>query len=281
MNPPFVSWILLSSLLFIASVEGAKAPAPNSHSVRIPAGIQHQSFDRLLKKYVDAQGLVAYGAWKANSPDVATLDAYLAQFAGRPAANLSRSEAAAGLANAYNAFAIRSVLRAYPVESLLATDHPLTGRHWSVGGKMVSLNDIEQSTLRPLIGWRTHAVLVCAARSCPPLRRDAYTPTDFSRQNEAAFRTWLARSDLNLFQPTQNKAAFSKVFQWFKKDFVAAGGIPKVIGPLVPTSSRTFIEQGKYEMKYLPYNFGLNDQGEHGRNYRTPNLVGDLMKNLL
>ena len=40
---------------------------------------------------------------------------------------------------------------------------------------MVSLNDIENNVLRPEFGYRTHAVLVCAARSCPPLQQNAYS----------------------------------------------------------------------------------------------------------
>jgi hypothetical protein len=35
------------------------------------------------------------------------------------------------------------------------------------------------------------------------------------------------------------------------------------------------VTSGKYEIKYLPYNWGLNDQGPHGRNYSRAQLLFD------
>lgn len=145
-----LAWLLLG-LPGVASGQLAGKPDP-ARAVGMPAGVDHREWDRLLKRYVDSRGLVAYAAWKANAADLASLDRYLARYDRPAAADLPKNEFAADLANAYNAFAIRQVLAAYPVESLLATRKPLTGQHWRVGGKMVSLNDIENSTLRPLIG---------------------------------------------------------------------------------------------------------------------------------
>ncbi len=63
-----------------------------------------------------------------------------------------------------------------------------------ISGGKYALNDIENGALRPMIGWRAHAVLMCAAGSCPPLQRDAYTAENFEDQDAAAFRAWLART---------------------------------------------------------------------------------------
>ena len=49
--------------------------------VSVPAGIKHDAYDRLLKKYVNDQGLVAYEKWKASAEDRKALDDYVAQFA--------------------------------------------------------------------------------------------------------------------------------------------------------------------------------------------------------
>lgn len=57
--------------------------------------------------------------------------------------------------------------------------------------------NIEHKTLRPLAGYRVHATLVCAARSCPPLSRDAFREDILDKQLEEAMRRWLARADLN------------------------------------------------------------------------------------
>ena len=144
-------------------------------AVAIPAGVRHDAWDALLKQYVNEKGLVAYEKWKASDADRKALNEYLAQFApaGTPAKG---DELAASAINAYNAFAIRWILESYPTESIQALDNSFGRKAHPVGGQKVALDDLEHGTLRPLIGYRAHAALVCCARSCPrssarPLRR--------------------------------------------------------------------------------------------------------------
>jgi hypothetical protein len=126
-----------------------------------------------------------------------------------------------------------------------------------------------------LIGYRAHSVLVCAARSCPPLQRFAYTADKFEEQDDDAFRAWLAREDLNKFSPNEKKVEISSIFKWFKQDFDKAGGVAAILGRYAPESVRDFAVSGKYDIKYIPYNWGLNDQGPHGRNYNRAQLLFD------
>ena len=105
--------------------------------------------------------------------------------------------------------------------------------------------------------------------------RFAYSVDKFDEQDDGAFRAWLAREDLNKFLPNQKKVKISSIFKWFKGDFENAGGIPKILGCYAPESVREFAASGKYDIKYLPYNWGLNDQGAHGRHYGTANLLFD------
>ena len=51
--------------------------------VTCPAGIDHSTWDGLLKKYVDDKGLVNYAAWKSSKSDMEALDSYLKQFAAK------------------------------------------------------------------------------------------------------------------------------------------------------------------------------------------------------
>ena len=129
--------------------------------------------------------------------------------------------------------------------------------------------------MRPLIGYRAHAILVCAARSCPPLQRFAYTGNKFEEQDDQAFRAWLARDDLNRFMPSENRVEISSIFKWFKQDFDKAGGVPKILGRYAPEPVQKFAGTGNYETKYISYNWGLNDQGPHGRNYSRARLLFD------
>ena len=268
-------WILfvIFGLVCVRAAAGTKGQTGENVDVR--SGINHDQFDRLLKKYVNEQGLVNYGAWKQNAADLAALDDYLMQFAAKIDNPAQASEKAASLANAYNAFVLRWILSNYPTESIWQLKDSFSGKRNEIGGRKVSLDDIEHGALWPLIGYRTHAVLVCAARSCPPLQRFAYAGDKFEEQDDRAFRVWLAREDLNKFLPDEKKVDISSIFKWFKQDFDKTGGVPKILGKYAPQSVHEFAAGGKYNIKYIPYNWGLNDQGPHGRNYSRAQLLLD------
>ena len=246
-------------------------------SAAVPAGIKNDSYDRLLKKYVNKEGLVAYATWKANAEDMKAFDAYIAQF-GAPGNSASGKEKYASLVNAYNAFVLHWILENYPTESIWALKSSFKEKRHKVGGEMVSLNDIENNILRPEFGYRTHAVLVCAARSCPPLQQSAYSGDGLDDQVARAYRNWLGRSDLNEFFPDRNEANVSNIFKWFKKDFDSAGGVKSVLAKFAPASARPMFERADCKLTYKSYNWGLNDQGPHGRNYSKTNLIFDFLK---
>jgi hypothetical protein len=270
MNQLWIALIIFG-LVFVAIISRAQT----GENVDVRAGINHDSFDRLLKKYVNEQGLVTYGAWKQNTADLSALDEYLHQFAPKANSAAQGSEKAASLVNAYNALVLRWILSNYPTESIWQLKGSFSGKRNEIGGRKVALDDIEHGTLRPLIGYRAHAALVCAARSCPPLQRFAYTADKFDEQDDSAYRAWLAREDLNKFMPNERKVEISSIFKWFKQDFEKAGGIAEILGRYAPSAVSEFAARGDYDVKYLSYNWGLNDQGPHGRNYGRAQLIFD------
>ena len=159
---PALLLLLFGSFLFLAS---------SGHSQSAGA-LRHSAWDALLKRYVNDQSRVDYQHWKQEA--VADLDAYLKQLAEPWPQGIAANEKKAALINAYNALTDRWILHNYPVRSTWATKDPFTAKRHVVDGHKVSLDDIE-SQLRGMGDPRIHAALVCAARSCPPLRREAYT----------------------------------------------------------------------------------------------------------
>jgi uncharacterized protein DUF547 len=265
--------ILLALVALVLDAIMARAEMGSGVDVR--AGINHEDYDRLLKKYVNEQGLVNYGAWKQNAADLSALEAYLKRFAAEIGSPSQGNEKAASLVNAYNGFVLQWILKAYPTESIWQLNDSFTAKRNEIGGRKVSLDEIEHQTVRPLIGYRAHAVLVCAARSCPPLQRFAYIADKFDQETDAAYRAWLAREDLNRFLANEKKVEISSIFKWFKQDFDKVGGIPKILGRYAPAHMREFAASGNYQIKYLPYNWGLNDQGPHGRSYSEAQFLLD------
>lgn len=250
-------------------------PALLAGEVVVPSNVSHDSFDRLLKKHVDERGLVDYAAWKESEADRKALDAYLAQFADKPRKTATGDARVAALVNLYNALTIHWILANYPTDSIQGLDKSFEAARHQVGGRKVSLNAIEHDTLRPLIGYKAHGVLVCAARSCPPLQRFAYTGAKLDSQIDTAYRAWLARGDLNEFLPDKKKIDVSSIFKWFKEDFEKAGGLSEVLPRYAPKEHRKFLASGDYKVSHKSYNWGLNDQAGKGRGYTRGSLYWD------
>jgi len=241
----------------------------------VPAGVATEPWQALLEKYVNPQGLVAYAAWKANPEDLRRLDQFIAAYARTDGPGAEGPERIAALINAYNAFTISWILQNYPTESIRELDGSWDKARWNIGGTILSLDEIEHKHLRPLYGWRVHATIVCAARSCPPLLREAYTATNLVSLTERAYQTWLARADLNAFDEAAGTVRVSSIFKWFKGDFTGDGELAVVLENYALPQHRVFLVGRRYRLEYLDYHWGLNDQGSRGRDY-TRGLFGRL-----
>jgi hypothetical protein len=232
----------------------------------VPSGIEHAPWARLLAEFVDEKGRVAYARLSTSANDRQSLRVYLGQLAQTGKTPAAGPERLASLINAYNALTISWILENYPVRSIRSTRNPFGGRRWDIGGKQVSLDDIEHTMLRPTAGFRVHAAISCASRSCPPLSREAYTAGTLDAALDVAMRRWLARGDLNRFLPGRREVEVSKVFRWFKEDFEHAGGLRAVLARFAPQEYAEFLSKGDYDVDYLDYDWSLNDQaGEEKR----------------
>lgn len=263
---PSACTVTVAVLTFLALLTLPLGAAP---TIRVAAGIETDSWDTLLKKYVNPQGLVAYEPWKANTADIQALDTFLGRYASEPTQLATGAEEIAALINAYNAFTIRWILQHYPTDSIRALDDSFGAARWQIGGRTVSLDEIEHMNLRPMIGWRVHATIVCAARSCPPLQREAFTASNLEPLIEQSYRAWLGREDLNRFDPAGRRAVISPIFKWFKDDFTGAGTVAYVLARYAPDHHRASLEKANFNIEYREYDWGLNDQSGRGGDYRS------------
>ncbi|MBL8218498.1 MAG: DUF547 domain-containing protein [Bryobacterales bacterium] len=233
--------------------------------VAIPVwGMDHGAWDALLQKYVDERHRVDYARWKTDG--VGALDGYLAAVAERGSGDK------ASLINAYNALTVRWVLAHYPVVSIWKTKKPFREARHTVNGEKMSLDAIE-TRLRKMGDGRIHAALVCAARSCPPLRREAYTAERVEAQLEENTREWLADARLNTFDERGRQAEISKIFDWYKEDF------PALEEFLARYAARgTWIRRGT-KIRYKEYRWGLNDVGKLGEDYGGSAFYWDALRN--
>jgi hypothetical protein len=216
------------------------------------------------REVADAAGTrVDYAGLRASA-DWPRLVASLAQ--SDPERLASRAERLAFWINAYNALAIETVLRAWPVASIRDAGswlRPVWRREAGrVGGRPRSLDEIEHGILRPLGEPRIHAAIVCASVSCPSLRREPFAPERLEAQLDDALRRFLAdprkgyRSDR-----ARERVAISKIFDWFAEDF--GGGERERLAfllPYLPEPERAWLAPriDRVEVDHLAYDWSLN-----------------------
>jgi hypothetical protein len=232
-------------------------------------------FNAVLARVVDGRGMVAY---EALQREPAQLDRYLQALAELPPERFSswpEAEQIALLINAYNALTLRSIIDHDPIRpSIKAIPGVWKLRRHPVMGQRLTLDEIEHRILRREYNEpRIHAALVCAAISCPPLRREAYTGPELDRQLQDQTNRWLASSEGLQIHRDAGTVAISSIFQWFAEDWPRAdpnaapvsghgkeSAVLHFIARHRPVEERQLLLGGDYRLGYLPYNWDLNRQ---------------------
>ena len=250
---------------------------PLSYSQQSLPTVDHAAWDTVLKEFVNGQHRVDYAGLKKDGSG--RLKAYidsLGQVGNQP---LAADREKALLINAYNAFTVQWILDNYPIESIWSTSAPFTQVRHRLGGKMVSLDQVE-SRLRAIGDPRIHAALVCAARSCPPLRREASVPERLGKQLDDNVRQWLADRTLNTFDSERAEADISPIFKWYAKDFDSyPGGLQGFLRQYAPADAKPPLGDWKFQIRFKNYDWGLNDQSRLGSDYSGLRFAVDRVRN--
>lgn len=242
--------------------------------VTTPETVDHARFDRVLSEYVDPAGFVDYARLETHADSV--LRPYLQQLAETDPAALDREARLAFWINAYNAYTIKLILDHYPVESINdikpgagptipKVNSPFKLDVGEVAGEVRTLDEIEHGIIRERFDEpRIHFALVCAAVSCPRLRREAYTGNRLEAQLDDQARAFLRDTDKNLVPAGEKTVALSRIFKWFDEDFGgSSAAIQRFIAPYFDGNVRTKLEQARYDVSFREYDWSLNDQNRH------------------
>lgn len=249
-------------------------------------------FDSVLTRFV-RDGWVDYAALKADREQLDRYLTGLAEVTEEKFGGWSEAERVAYLINAYNAYTLETVIDHYPIRgsgffeklikpkrfafpanSIRHIDGVFDGITHRVAGREMTLDDIEHSHLRAEYDEpRIHFALVCAAVSCPALRREAYRGERLEEQLDDQGRRFLNDPRLNRFDLEGGEVHLSRIFDWFGEDFrsyagagIAYQGDESVNGVLgfvtryLPTRVVDFLEGADYEVDFLDYDWTLNDQ---------------------
>lgn len=224
--------------------------------------VSHKSFDELLQKHVNEQGLVDY---KGLLSERQKLTSYLNILESNPPQkSWTKDQRLAYWINAYNAYTLEIVLRHYPVQSIKDIGStikiPFVSTVWDIkfikiDGEEMDLNRIEHGIIRKEFDEpRIHFALVCAAVSCPKLQNRAYLPEQLDMQLTKAAKEFLADSGKNKIKSAKS-ATLSKLFTWYGGDFDNNGTLIQFINQYAPLKL-----DANAKIDWMDYDWALNKQ---------------------
>ena len=264
-------WLSLAAFavpVFVGVQAFQEAPKPYTQPTpeADAAGVDHALWDYLLKTYVE-NGLVDYDGLKRNH----LFKDYLRQLgAARPETLATDDERLALYCNAYNAFTINGVIAHDIADSVKSYRQGLRG-FWGIkehilAGETVSLDKIEHKMIRPVFEEpRIHMALVCAAKSCPAIRPEAYTGENVRKQLEDQARLFANDTQHMSFDEASGKIHLSAILKWYGGDFDGVGGyLPFLAERVEDATLRAALGRaiaGELEVAFNKYDWALNTQG--------------------
>ncbi len=269
----------LAMLVGVTSPSNCSAGPTITVGVNVPAAqrvpvdkIDHSAWDGLLKKFVDANGYVAYATWQASGADRTALDDYLIHLSAASFGRESSREAQLAFwINAYNAVTVKGILREYPTTSIRNHTAKFYGYNiWKdlqlvVAGKSYSLEEIEHEILRKMGEPRIHFAIVCASVGCPRLLSEAYAADRLDEQLTVNAKAFFADRTKCVVETRTGTIAVSPILDWFGKDFGADSSAQmRSIAPYLPESAQQLAKSDSVRVRFLDYDWSLNDQAKLG-----------------
>lgn len=190
--------------------------------------------------------------------DSKRLAAYMTNLGDAKPSGMSPDEKKAFYINAYNAFAIQTLLD-NPGKKITDVEGAFKTAKHKVGGEMLTLDEIENK-LRESNDARIHFGIVCASRSCPPLAPRAFTAANVSTTLDRFGREFVNDPKKNVFDRAKGRLALSKIFYWNRKEFERDGGtIAKYVSKSVSDpETAAWLAAYKGEPEFLEYDWNPN-----------------------
>jgi hypothetical protein len=247
----------------------------------------YSSYEELLVRYVDDQGLVDYDGLLNNPHLVDLFYREVAAYSPDSHPHLFSDDDArlAYWINSYNLTTIKGVLHHYPISSVEDVAPPAllfffpskSGffffQRFTYGGVETSLFYLENSVIRNrFVDPRYHFALNCASSSCPKLPRVPFYPERLDEQLEAESEKFINSAANVRYDVEQKTLYLSAIFDWYEEDFlnwldhISPGKDLTIVDYLLDyldeqTAAPIRRDRETLKIDYLVYDWGLNDQG--------------------
>jgi hypothetical protein len=244
------------------------------------ADARRKAFDELLDVNV-RDGMVYYRALRSER---GRLDGYVSSLANVAIESAPREEQIAFWINAYNAVVLQTVVDHYPIvqrvhdypaKSIRQIPGAFDRLQHRLGGRMMTLDQIEQSALAGFHDPRVFFALGRGAVGGGRLRSEAYAPDLLEHQLSEAASECASRTSCVQVDGAQKQLRVSSIFSWREKEFDAAfadkappvyadrspveRAVVAFVSPHLLPSERTELEKNVFKMQYIPFDWTLND----------------------
>ncbi|MHC4584184.1 MAG: DUF547 domain-containing protein [Planctomycetota bacterium] len=284
---------VLTGLFMASSAFSSQALAaePEKH------GFDYSDFAEALKINVDDVGMVNYRKLKAEPQKLRAFITELGNLDRKDFDKWDDNEKIAFWLNAYNALTLKAIIDNYPIKSSFFKSriYPKNSIRQIAGvwdkikfkvmGQNLTLEHIEHKILRVKFDEPgIHMAMVCAAFGCPPLRNEPYTGDKLQEQLDDQTHRFLANPEKFKIARADSRIYLSPIFKWFAVDFIKKHGPPKNIGrhnkeqsavlnfiaSYLDRAQRDYVLSGKFKIKYLKYDWSLNEQQTKSRRSKQP-----------
>jgi hypothetical protein len=151
-----------------------------------------------------------------------------------------------------------------------------------VGGRTLTLDQIEQTVLPTFHDPRVYLALGRGAVGGGRLRSEAFSPARLEAQLTEVANECAGRSECIQIDRQNNRVLVSSIFSWREQEFVAAYGgsapagisnrspiersVLAMVEPKLLTTEREFLAINQFQVSYKPFDWLLNDlTGRGGR----------------
>jgi hypothetical protein len=280
-------WLVLALLAASAGCNPIRPRGVVTPSTITRAEVSHADYGLVLERFVNDEGRVDY---RGLMRDPGLLERYYLWLAtisphSDPAHFATRNDALAYWINAYNASALVTVVRYYPITSVsdVRTPFPLwlasdkAGffllQRIELGDETTSLYTLESSIIRGKFDEpRVHFALNCASIGCPRLPREPFVGDRLDAQLDREARRFFAEERNLAIDHAGRTVTLSSILDWYEDDFTGwyerahpgeEGTLLAYAALYAPPEKAADLARARdesYAVRFAPYDWGLNGQ---------------------
>ena len=210
-------------------------------------------FDTFLKDH-SVFGAVDYAAIRKDPIELNNIVQKIATYS---VSDQSADHQKAFYINAYNILVIHQVVQNYPIASPMDVDGFFKVNTFPIAGEVLTLDQIEfDKLLKDDIDPRVHFALACAAKGCPYLFENAFTPEQLEAQLNFRASQIIGLASYVYVDDASQSIQVSKIFDWYQSQFLT---VSETLIDYINLYREEKISQN-YRLTFGEYDWSLNDR---------------------